>query len=1033
MKTKRSTALLLTLSFLSIAGLSSADDVESTEKTSFDIPPQNLEAALIRFSEQTDIQLVMASADVNGKEVEGISGEYTSATALDTLLADTNLEYSFINDRTVSVSAVADNQGGDSDSKNLNPQPVLIAQNQGRPTQASSSSRSDEEEDNEPSDQESVLDEIVVTGTQIRGAGAAGADVITLDRSYIEQGGFATTQEVLQSIPQNFGLGANESVSAGNMSGTNDINFSSSVNLRGLGTEATLSLVNGRRTAPGGVVGGFTDLNFIPASAIERVEVLADGASATYGSDAIAGVVNVILKEDYDAAETRIRYAPGASDIDEFQFNQVFAKSWGSGSVMLTFEHWNRSELKSEDRAYARDSDLRPFGGEDSSTEFSNPGNIVGYTAADGTFVPTQLAIPGGQDGTALTPADLLPAVANVQNIREGSWVLPSQERDSAMLSFSQELSSTIELFTEIYYSKREYENRSISPGTANRFTVPNTNPFFIDLDPLGGSTSLRVNYHFVDDYGQPRSSGDVESFGATLGATFSLGESWELEAYVSHSSEERSSRSDRIPNTALFELALADSNPATAFNIFGDGANTNPATLAAIEGFSTRGIESELMVFNVVADGDLFEMTGGAAKLGIGGEFRDQSLDSSAIAFVRTLEPVLSTSNLAAFALERDVAAAFAELSLPLVSDQNEKPGIKRLAVSIAARYEDYSDFGDTLNPKIGVSWSPTDSLTFRSTYGTSFRAPFLTQLDVSQPLALNFVLPDPSSPTGESRVFYRMGNSATLQPEEGTSWTVGIDMKPDSLPGLRIGLTYFNTQLDEKISGPIRGSLADPLLQPDAFAPIIARVPDDIDLGTVTTLLADCLNCGTLTADDFDVVLDGRLTNIFKSETSGLDLNVAYDFDTSAGSYNAFVGASHLIGFDEQLFLGGSLEDELDLLRGPISLKIRGGISWNYGGLDAALIGNHITDYVSESLPACNVEACRVGSWTTWDLNVGYKFDESHPGLLGGSRFAINIRNVFDEDPPFVHLNSRGLGYDPVNANPFGQYLVFRVTKEW
>ena len=135
MKTKRSTALLLTLSFLSIAGLSSADDVESTEKTSFDIPSQNLETALIRFSEQTDLQLVMASEEVSGKAVEGISGEWSNFAALDELLEGTGLGYQLVSDHTVAIGA-ADSGRGDSDSKNLSAEPVLMAQNM--PNQTSS-------------------------------------------------------------------------------------------------------------------------------------------------------------------------------------------------------------------------------------------------------------------------------------------------------------------------------------------------------------------------------------------------------------------------------------------------------------------------------------------------------------------------------------------------------------------------------------------------------------------------------------------------------------------------------------------------------------------------------------------------------------------------------------------------------------------------------------------------------------------------------------------------------------------------------
>lgn len=996
---------------------------------------QPLSDALQSFADQTDLQVIFFADITEGKDAPALEGEFTADAALDTLLADTGLSYTFIDDTAVSVQATATSEGGASDSGNLTPTPVLMAQSQ-TTSQANRTNPRVNQDSNSESDgeEEERFEEIIVVGSQIRGVGAAGADVITLDREYIEEGGFATTADILRSVPQNLGgLGTDESNTGADFASGQNIAFSSAANLRGLGTENTLSLVNGRRTAPGGNTGGHTDLNFIPASAIEHVEVLADGASAIYGSDAIAGVVNVTLRDDYEGAETRVRYGPGTSDIEEFQFSQAFGVNWESGNVMFTYEYFDRGELKSVDRAYARDSDLTMLGGTDYRRPFSNPGNIIQYTAADGSRINTTLAIPSGQDGTGLTPADLSPGTTNLQNLREGSWLLPSQERHSALLMLSQELSSAIELSAEVRYSTREFEHRSASTEFGNTFTVPSSNAFFVDLDPQGGSTSLLTRYSFIDDFGQPRTSGEVETLGATLSTTIDLSHSWELEVYGSISTDDTLLTGDRRPNTALLALALADDDPATAFNLFGDGSNTNPVTIAAIEGFLQTELESELITLNVRADGELFELPGGTGKLAIGGEFRDQSLKRMGTAFLATLEPVLSTNIAATFDLERDVAAAFAEVYLPIVSKQNERPGIRKLTVSLAGRYENYSDFGDTLNPKIGVSWSPTDTLTVRGTAGTSFRAPFLTQLDDSQPASVLFNLVDPASPTNVSAVLWRVGNSAELQPEEGTTWTAGIDVMPESLPGFRVGLTYFETELDRKIAPAVTFAIRDEvLLDPDAYAPVISRVPRDVDRESVAALIASCFNCGASTADDIDVVIDGRLNNLIKSDISGLDLKIAYAFETDFGRFNTSVYASHLLSFEEQALLNGPLIDQLDTMQTPNSLRLRGGLSVNRGGFHIATFGNYIKDYTSEIGP-CSLEACRVGSWTTWDLNLGYDFDERHSGFLQGTRASLNIRNVFDRDPPFVEVGLTGLGYNPVNSDPFGQHLTFQVSKQW
>ena len=1004
----------------------------------FDIPEQRADDALILLGEQADATVLFQYDMATQHDANRLLGEFTLPEAVDILLADSGLKAEFGEQGHLYISVEETQREGD--DMNATKKAGLLATLAAIFTGANAQEPADETEKKELAEPE--LEEIIVVGTQIRGAGAAGANVITIDRETIEMSGLATTHEILQRVPQNFGGGNNEDVSNANISGANNANFASSANLRGLGTESTLSLINGRRAASGGDTGAFVDLNFIPTAAIERIEVLPDGASALYGSDAIAGVINVVLRDDYDGAETTLRYAPGTSDFNEIRFSQVFGKSWGTGNAVFTYEYYDREPLKSEDRAYTKDSDLTPLGGSDSSTTASNPANILRYTAADGTRVNVSLAIPAGQDGTSLTPEDLVADSPNFQNTREGTYVLPQQKRHTAMLLASQELSNTVEVFTELRFSRREFQNH-IQQRFSNTVAVPSSNPFFVDLDPLGGSTDLLLNYQWAEDFGPRRIHGDVESRGATLGATFSPSGSWMLEAYGSYSTEDSYRRLDRIPNTALLAQALADPDPNTAFNPFGDGSFTNPSTLAAIEGFDDTELNSELAMINVLADGELFDLPGGTAKMAIGGQFHDQSLDSARTLFTSTPEPILSGSAASTFTLKRDVTAAFAEFYLPFVTERNSRTGIDRLIVSIAGRYDDYSDFGDTFNPKFGASWSPVDGLTVRGTTGTSFRAPLLTELDDSQPVVAAFpAFPDPASSTGTSAVIALFGNSASLVPEEGSTWTAGLDIDPSSLPGLSIGLTYFSTEIDNLIARPTNSS-TQPLLEPENFAAIIARVPEDAGFDMVASLLATpgCFGCSNFMPDEIDVVLDLRLSNLTRSEMSGLDFDFNYSVDTDRGSVNLSLYGTYLFEFKEQAFVNAVLEDKLDTLSNPNSIKLRGGITWIHGGWRTAIYGNHVGDYISErgsvfdptSCAGSELGYCRVSSWTTWDLNILYDFGERYTGFLGGTRLSLNVQNIFDTDPPFVDLSGIGVGYDPTNANPYGRFSAIQLTKAW
>lgn len=1008
------------------------------EPVSFQIPAQAAAKGLNLYAEQADLQFMFPYAAVKDVETNEVVGQFDKDVALQTLLADTGLEVVYGENNTATVrpiEAATDMTEGSRDSGNSQPTPVLMAQKQTSAPQEQTMKRSNESSTETQPPLE--IEEIIVTGSNIRGVEAVGVDVITLDRNYIEHSGISTTTELIQTLPQNVGIG-NEAVEREGIVKNSGVNwgFSSGVSLRGLGTDSTLMLLNGRRSAGGGNSANFVDLNTIPTAAIERIDVLADGASAIYGSDALGGVVNVILRDDYEGAETAIRYAPGTSDIDEIQFNQMFGKNWGNGNVLFSYEYYDRSELKSADRIYARDSDLTPLGGGDTSSNGSNPGNIDRYTGPAGN-TSVQLAIPPNQDGTALTPADLLPGVTNLLNIREGSYILPEQTRHSVFVSARQELSEKVEMFGEARYSTREFDrlNRVTQRLT---LTIPNTNAFFVDPSPLGDSTSIRMRYSTVDDYGPVRSTGDVDVVGLVLGANVALSESWQLEVFGSIGSEDTNNLATGRVNRALLADALADSDPATAFNPFGDGSFTNPATLAALEGFLKNDVESELTTVDARLDGDLFDMAGGAAKLAVGAQFRDQSLKTTSLEFDTTPVPVANPFGFDVD-LERDVTAVFAEIYLPFVTEQNSRPGIKKLGVSIAGRYEDYSDFGDTANPKFGVSWSPTDSLMFRGSAGTSFRAPQLTELDPSNNNIRLINLPDLASPTGRTMTILSLGKSPDLVPQEGTSWTAGFDVTPISLPGFKLGVTYFSTEVDDIIQVPV-SSVISVLLDPIGNAPIITFCPETApgvfgcDVATVTALMNHPQFISTpIPPEQVGAIADARLQNVANAELSGIDLSLTYAFETDAGAFDLSFYGSHVLEFTQQLLNAPSV-DNVDRVGRPNSLNLRSSLSWNAGGMNAGVTVRHIGDYTDDlGSVECSLDPCPVDSWTTWDLRLGYDFGEGTSGFLNGIRLSLYVRNVFDEDPPFVYNSFSAVGFDPINADPMGRFVSFQLNKTW
>jgi len=392
-----------------------------------DIQAQPIGDALNALAQQSGLQVVFFSEVVGDLRSREAVGEFESGeVALEYLLADTGLGYRFVNERTVAIqgpSAVVANERGDSDSKNLDsPTPVLMAQNQ---TSQSKTTRSDSEERDEPDYQvtngeDARLEEIIVTGTHIRGIAPESSPVLVFDREDIEISGAATAQDFIQTLPSNSGGDSNLSAPTG-FPGNDNSRFNNpaqggsggaSVNLRGLGSGSTLVLLNGHRLAPSSGIGNFVDISLIPASAIERVEVLTDGASSIYGSDAVAGVVNFILREDYDGAEVSFRYgAVTEGSMDESRVSATAGKSWNKGHVLGVYEYYDKGSLGAEDRSFARDAIA-------SSELFSLPTNL-----------------------------------------------LPSEERHSVLATVSQNVTRDIRIAADLVFSSRKTEFVSSSVG----------------------------------------------------------------------------------------------------------------------------------------------------------------------------------------------------------------------------------------------------------------------------------------------------------------------------------------------------------------------------------------------------------------------------------------------------------------------------------------------------------------------------------------------------------------------------------------
>lgn len=974
----------------------------------FNIPPQALGSALLIFAKQAEVQVSVSTTVIAGMKTPGVVGKFTPSVALTRLLVETDLRFSTVGERTY---AVAEEKASDNAQPSQAPSPPTEASTSpATPAAASVGTAEGAKKKNPGNDANDELNavelgDLVVTGTYIRRAEPVGGQLITIERADIDRSGFSTTQDVIRALPQNFGGGPSEDTQLGLEASTNAAK-STALNLRGLGAGATLVLVNGRRLAVAGSEGTFTDVSSIPLSAVERIEILTDGASAMYGSDAVGGVVNFILHKDYRGAETQLQLGSVTEgSLNEQQLGQALGTAWDSGGAYLSYEYYQRDSLPAADRALAANSDLTSLGGDDFSSIEGNPGNII----AGGEI----WAVPRGQDGRSLQPADFVAGTFNLQNLNEGRDLLPEQRRHSAFGAISQALGPSAEIFLESLYAQRDADTKLA--GLPLTLLVPSSNPFYVN--PTGDVADIDVPYNFFDDLGPRTFSVEVKTSSTALGVTYDPGKNWRTTLVATYGVENvRQSQGNSVDFNALV-TALADPDPATAFNPFGDGSFTNPATLEAIRTDVSFRTDSVLRSANFIATGPLLRLPGGELSLAIGADHRQQSFES--------LSTTVNGASGADF--DRRTSAFFSEVVAPLIGQENRRSGLEQLEVSLAGRYDNYDDFGSTTNPKFSARWSPVNGLVLRGTWGTSFKAPNLADLDETNNGSFIFPMPDPLAPSGESPTLFWFGKNADLTEETATTWTLSTKLVPPSLPGFSVELSYYNIEYEDRIQeAPFVLSF---LTDEQRYAAIVTRNPTAEERAVVcsrSTFFGDPADC---LSSPIAAIIDARTNNTSIVKNTGIDLLGSYSFDTDVGRFDLDMNATYALDYSQRQTPTAPKVELLDRVNNPVRFRARSSLSWSRLGFSTAAFLNYSDSYHDN----LSVPNRKIDSWVTADIQLSYETDAAQSQWSRGISVALTVRNLLDEDPPFVNNGAGGIGYDAENADLLGRFVNLRFRKEW
>jgi iron complex outermembrane receptor protein len=845
--------------------------------------------------------------------------------------------------------------------------------------------------------------EVVVTSSRVKGETPVGSALLTISRAEIERSNATTTSQLFLNMPQVNNLGVSESLRSGN-GGSANFNYSQGINIHAIGPYATLLLIDGQRAAPQGVYGLAVDTSIVPAIALQRVEVVPDGASAIYGSDAVAGVANLILRRSMDGAQVSANYG-GGKDYDQYQFGAIVGGSWNSGHATLTYAYGGHSALKASDRSFAR-ADLSGRGGSDFRSTQCNPGTVV--------IGGVNYAIPAG----GVTPATaglLLPNTTNRCDNFRSSYLLPKIERHNVVATVDQDVTQNLRVFGTGTYARREVDMRvGFLPTT---LTVPTTNAFYV-RPPGTGTAPETIRYALSELTDLPFSRGVAEFFQGTGGARLALPADWEATATVTYGSGQDVSRVDHAANNAALNAAVASSNPATALNPY--GAPNSAAVLAAIgNGLSAFQGRSDQDVEEVSLTGPLFSLPGGKVKLAVG--YQHQRTKQESYNFTGT-----DTAPIKALAVDfsRRVDSAYAELLVPLVGPDNAVPGVRSLQVDLAGRYDKYSDVGSTTNPKVGVNWEVAEGVRLHASYGTSFRAPPIFQ---ARGAGNSFVtaLSDPLAGGAPVTAIVTGGGNPDAKPETATTYSAGIDVTPSLIPGFTGQLNYFNVTYRNTLTA--LGNNAQILNQ--AYYTGLGIITRNPTAAQVAAILAKYPLIGGVLPATVPVYIDARTRNLASIKAEGLDLALNYHWEMDDyGAFDAGVVGSYFLKYDSTAAPGAPVVDLSGTILNPPDLQLKPYLSWRRGAADARVAVN-ITDSYTNNLVT---PVQKVSSNATVDLHLGY--DLGH--VAKGVRVALDITNLFDRNPPFVNIGPSSTtdgGYDASLVNPVGRLVAVTLTADF
>jgi len=920
-----------------------------------------------------------------------------------------------------------------------------------------------------------VLDRYVVTGSHLLQPADA-LSVASISATDIEKGGIETNLlDVLRKQMPAFSGSGNLGTSNGSTGNTSTYGGAQIA----LHNMPTLVLINGRRVATNGANGrggsNFVDVNQIPLSAIDHVEVLSDGASAIYGSDAIGGVVNVILKSNFNGSEVGGGYGFSTRDGDYSEKSAHFTTGAGNGgmNVFVTGDYFKSTPLMQTDR---------PFSSLAASTSYSG---VIGTSYLNPALKSPSDVVPVGSSATAgsiaavntLAPNTYLTGVPAL-NLAKYVTLLMAEEKKSAYAGLTYKLADQkLEVFGDVLYS--DVKSFSQLGAQSTTFNGSGTNPPKVAANtPYNPTTtSLSPSFRYVP--APRRYDNDAVLARLTAGLRGELSSSWSWETAYTYNENRLTNHIENVlfkPNLNLAVLGGYDQNGnilsggkfsrvysnytqgdamvlQPALDPFASSAGIDPATLANVLGVARADFKSTLSSCDAVVRGNAFSLPAGDLAIAIGGDYREEGLIGTPDQNSRNTGPTAQlwagATAFDPFDKERHITAGYAEVRLPVTSSKWDFIGVHALNFTAAYRVEDYSDAGSSGVPKYSVSWQPIDEqVTFYGSYSKAFAAPRMFDLfgptiqGFSNDLRSVFGISSASS----LQATVQNGSNAALQPTTARTHSAGVVLAPKAVKGLKVTVDYTDVDIHDMVSVVGAVNILSSVDQLGTASPYINQVAFNNYLGqkgstpiTGPGQISGFLKTATSAGANTIFVSD---TNVNVSSANVRTVDVAVDYILPTPRVGTFaVGTAGTYYLHDRIqvlptmpyYAYAGLATTPSGGEGTIpDYRFYSTLAWQYSDWDVRL-GNTFISSVDDIGPggstfanSTTIKRVHIPSYSTWDIGVGYTLRLGKTSTAKTISLRVGVNNVMDKMPPAAPQafpTTSAAGADAATYSPIGR----------